>query len=90
MKRSLIKSIAVVTAFGLVAAACGGDDDDSSKAAGPKVDSSELFLLSLSPTIFLSSVVSIPSVLSLSLSLSLSLISKGAGSPPRTHAIPSF
>ena len=29
MKRSLITSIAVVTAFGLVAAACGGDDDDA-------------------------------------------------------------
>ena len=29
MRRSLIKSFAVVTAFGLVAAACGGDDDDS-------------------------------------------------------------
>ena len=31
MRRSLIKSFAVVTAFGLVAAACGGDDDDSAE-----------------------------------------------------------
>ena len=38
MKRSMIKSIAVIAALGLTAAACGGDDDDSADEPADSVE----------------------------------------------------